>query len=294
MISTALLTIAILSTTCGSDLITADELRLTDASLAHLQGRVGDRIGNAIQIDGISDPVRVASRVKIPRRGRRERPLLLDLWLVRNDQGWSIIQALPVGSWEQSLAHHRARLSDGPSDRHGSILRFLLREAPLPARQELWLALHSPHGDVSRWLLLGGQFLSGEAILGETIERLGLHTLALEQQLFLLEGRWLSKTDYYRIQGLVVADGKVTDSRRESLTKSTSMKLDKILAVSRKNTVAKIIRSGSTRKSVVALHGSPGEVTWVRIQDHLVEEWTYHDQVVRLIDGRVFEIDSIQ
>jgi hypothetical protein len=98
MISTALLTIAILSTTCGSDLITADELHLTDASLAHLQGRVGDRIGNAIQIDGISDPVRVASLVKIPRRGRRERPLLLDLWLVRNDQGWSIIQALPVGS----------------------------------------------------------------------------------------------------------------------------------------------------------------------------------------------------
>ncbi|MDE0960781.1 MAG: hypothetical protein OSB09_08380 [Planctomycetota bacterium] len=294
MISTALLTISILATCCGSDLITADELALTDGSLAHLQGRVGDRIGNTIHLDGWSALVKVAPLVKIPRRGRKDRPMLLDLWLVKNDQGWSIIQAVPVGSWEQSLAHHRSRLTDGDLDQRTSILRFLLREAPDSTRQKLWVELESPDTDVRAWIHLGGQFLSGEPILGQTIERLGLQSLAIEQQLFLVEGLWLSKSDYFQRQNLVEVNGKVTDSRRDLLARSSSMKLDKILTSSRTNSVSKVIRSGSTRKSVLAIHGNPGEVTWVQLEDHLVEEWTYHDQVVRLIDGRVFEIDSIE
>ena len=32
------------------------------------------------------------------------------------------------------------------------------------------------------------------------------------------------------------------------------------------------------------------DVTWIQMEGHFIEQWTYTDYVMRIIDGRVFEV----
>ena len=290
MISTTLLTIAILASVGGSELVTADELAHQQGHLIHLQGRTGDRIGNQIQISGHEAMVAVPEGVKIPRRGTKDRPYLLDIWLLQQEHGLSITQAIPVNSWQQCLEYHLARLGTAsPSDQE-SILNFLLREAPRNGRAQLWLTLEQVTGDPAMWIRLGGQFLSGTDVLSETIHRLSLQSVALGQEMFLQDGLWLSKSDYYRLKQLTEIEGHAVVTSRHSLERTTAGNLARILVLSKKETLAKDIRPGASRSAVLAMHGNPGDVTWIQLEGHFIEEWTYSDRLMRIIDGRVFEI----
>ena len=42
------------------------------------------------------------------------------------------------------------------------------------------------------------------------------------------------------------------------------------------------------------LWGDPEQVTWVRWQNHMIEQWHYSTQLVRIIDGNVCEISSME
>jgi hypothetical protein len=290
MISTTLLTIAILASVGGSDVVTADELAHHRGHLIHLQGRTGDRIGNQLQIAGHEEMVTVPEGVKIPRRGSKDRPYLLDIWLLQQQQGLTITRATPVSSWQQCLEYHQSRIATATASDQESILRFLLREAPLNGRTQLWLSLEQVAGDPARWIRLGGQFLSGTDVLSETIHRLSLQSVALQQQLYQQEGLWLSKLDFYRLNQLTEVDGHAVVTTRHSLEQTTAGKLEQILMLSKKQTLAKDIRPGARRRTVLALHGNPGDVTWIQLEGHFIEQWTYTDYVMRIIDGRVFEV----
>lgn len=290
MISTTLLTIAILASVGGSELVTPDELALHRGHLIHLQGRTGDRIGNQIQIAGYDEMVAVPEGVKIPRRGTRDRPYLLDIWLLQQEQSLTITQATPVNSWQQCLDYHLARLATANASDQEAILNFLLREAPRNGRAQLWLTLEKVTEDPATWIRLGGQFLSGTDVLSETIHRLSLQSVALGQEMFLQEGVWLSKPDFYRLNQLTEIEGHAVVASRHSLEQTTAGNLDQILTLSKKETLARDIRPGASRRAVVALHGNPGEVTWIQMEGHFIEEWTYSDKLMRIIDGRVFEV----
>jgi len=295
MISSTLLTMAIFIATGSPDPVTADEIRYIDSHLVQLDARVEDQIGNSIQLAGFSRRVTISPNLKIPRRGTKERSPLLKLNLLQQSNGWVIIDARISPSLKKVMQRHSLRLNQYSSDRRNSICRFLLRESSFTSRGSLWRSLRTEWNDEPiRWITLGGEFLSAEKVLTEEIGKWNLQPLATRAGLYLYQDKWISQSDYYQIYGLTVVNGKVIDLVRSQLKELAEQDMDRLLNQSRKNNVPGEIQAGTSRKMVRFLWGDPEQVTWVRWQNHMIEQWHYSTQLVRIIDGNVCEISSTE
>ncbi|MEC9476445.1 MAG: hypothetical protein VX764_05330 [Planctomycetota bacterium] len=291
MISNALLTLSILIGTSSNETVTADEVRYFDTNLIQIQARIEDRIGNSIQLGGFSERVAVSPEVKIPRRGTRERAPLVNLSMLRQPSGWEIVDAKISTSWDQTLSSHFERLSSKPTAQRYSICQFLLRESPTGSRGQLWRTLTTQWiTDPIRWLQLGGDHLSSEEILTREIERKNLQALAMKAGLYFHQDRWFSRDQFFLVKKLAEIDGHVLDLDRARLKKLGENDLNRMLIQSKKNNVPGEIQAGTSRKTLLSLWGDPSQVTWVRWQNHMIEQWDYVTQVVRIIDGRICTI----
>ncbi len=290
MISNAILTIALLATMGSTDIITPDELPVSDGVLVRVQGRCGDRIGERIALVGFEGSVILSRNIKIPRRGLKDRPALLDMWLLKEAEGWRLVDVHQLSSWKDSIALHTLRMPDLAKGRQKLICHFLMRESSPATREELWFQLESISGGTGHWLQVGSQFLSEKEQFASAIESRGLEKIALEVGLYRKDQLWISRKDYLSSKGLQQIDGVTRVTRRVLLEEAISKKIDHALTLSKHEPLGNTIRSGTVRHTVRALRGDPAEVTWVTIRSHFIEEWVYGDQVIRLIDGRVFEV----
>ena len=91
-----------------------------------------------------------------------------------------------------------------------------------------------------------------------------------------------------------MVNGKVIDLVRSQLKELAEQDMDRLLNQSRKNNVPGEIQAGTSRKMVRFLWGDPEQVTWVRWQNHMIEQWHYSTQLVRIIHGNVCEISSTE
>jgi len=290
MISHTLLTIALLTTIGSTDVITPDELPISDGVLVRVHGRCGDRIGERIKLEGFEGSVILSRHIKLPRRGRKERPTLLDMRLLREVDGWRLVAVHPLDSWKNCVELHSLRASNLGEERQQKVCQFLMRESSPTTREKLWLELETLAGGPRHWLQIGSQFLSEKQQFASAIESRGLEDLAVEVGLYRKDQLWISRADYLTSKGLQQIDGVTRVTRRINLEKEISNKIDHALTLSRNEPLGNTIRSGTLRHAVRALRGDPTEVTWLTIQSHFVEEWVYGDQVIRLINGRVFEV----
>lgn len=293
MISSALLTLTITISLGSNEIVSADEIKYQTDHLICTQGRIEDRIGNSIRLAGYEDRVTVSSSVKLPRRGTRERAPLLYLNLIKLETGWQIIDAKLSNNWTDTVEKNTARLSTNRIDLRTSICQFLLRESPKESRGSLWRDLKKHWANAPQvWLQLGGQFLSSDMILAQEIERNNMQNLALEAGLYRLEEQWISKKEFQSTKQLVEVDGKVLDSNRMELRELAANELKRILSQSNKSTLPGEIQAGAARKTLRSMWGDPNQVTWIQHQNHMIEQWNYPTQSVRMIDGKVFAISS--
>lgn len=293
MISSTLLITAFITSIGSTDLVTTDEVAFIDSHLILVHGRIEDRIGNQIQLSGIHHRLSLSQDVKIPRRGRRERSPLLQFTLLEQPNGWEVIQVSDSISWDQILQEHRSRIDQLAAERRELVCRFLLRESPEEIRGSMWRSLEIEwKDDPVRWIKLGGEFLSSQRVLSEQIEKRKLQNLATTAGLYLHHGKWISRTEFYRLNRLSLVDGQVIDMVRIELRELAVNHLDQLLKQSKKDHVAGEVQPGTLRKSLRALWGDPGAVTWVQWKSHMLEQWEYPGQIVHIINGRVCRVDT--
>jgi hypothetical protein len=293
MISSTLLTMAFFICTGSSDFVTTDEVSVVDSHIIQVHGRIEDRIGNRIQLSGFPHRLLVSPGVKIPRRGRRDRSPLLQLTLLKQPHDWIIIKVGTSVAWDRIMKQHRSRIDQLPADHRELVCRFLLRESPHASQGSLWRSLELVFNDEPlRWIRLGGEFLSSQKLLSEEIDKRNFRELATRAGLYLQRGDWISRSDFFRLNRLRLVDGQVCDVVRIELKELAAEDLDRLLKQSKKDHVVGEVQAGASRKSVRALWGDPREVTWVQWNSHILEQWQYPGQIVRIIDGRVCTVHS--
>jgi hypothetical protein len=142
------------------------------------------------------------------------------------------------------------------------------------------------------WIQLGGQYLSATKELTNTIEKQNLQSIATQAGLYFHQGDWVSKFDFQTIHHLEEIDGQVSKTIQNKLKKLLLIDIERLLTLAKKTNTSSQVKPGTSRKVVRALLGNPGNVTWVEWQNHMLEQWDYSEQSVRIVDGRVCEVVS--
>ena len=277
--------------------IVSDQLQFRDCQVVTVYSKLNERIGSKIRLSGINSSVSVPDDVELPRIDESSSNDCLSLTLLKRENQWEVVQFngfVPFNViLEEQIAVITQNLTTDNFDNRRAIERFLLRESSADQRWNLWLTFRSSAAqNETTWMALGGEFFSGSIQLSEFIRAQSLEPLAMQASLHPLGDLWISTSDLARHQELVGGPNGYVSSVRVKLLDQANAQLPEILKKSRLKRPNKGVKFGSLRKSVRKAWGDPQSVTWVRLDHHLLEHWQYAGRYLRMIDGRVYELEK--
>ena len=293
MISSIFLILGSLIAATPQSTLTPDELHLTTSNVVKIHARLQDRVGQQIEISGHSESLGILDQVTLPLLDRNLDSPFLELDLRKSENGWTIFHfhgLLKSALVLEAVQERRNSIlkSDDSSLTH-LLEKFLLRESPVQDQPKLWISFQ-PEDHVAKlaWLKLGSNFFSGKTVLKETIDKFGLAKMALKSDLYPYGQQWISEQDFLEFSGLMRVGDNILPIARVELSKLAHADLAQLINVSRREPNSSDIRQGTRRKQVRLAWGDPRDVEWIRFENHLLEDWSYKDKSVRMIDGRVF------
>lgn len=273
----------------------SDQINHFSPPHAKVYTRLLERVGNSVRISGIKQEVLVSHKIQIPRISDQNQDSCLNVRLLNHGDQLEIVDYLgevpiSVVIEEQMVAREKA-LANSDVNLVSAIDRFLVRESNSSERWELWKSLRTGSADhQAEWLRLGGDFFSGSSELSSLIEVSKIEKAASLAGLHPFNSTWISSSDLAKSLGLVATPHGFISEIRSNLLNQTRHGLNEMLKKTSRKSINTPVGIGSQRKSVRSAWGDPQKVDWVRIDQHMIEQWTYQDRHVRLINGRVYEL----
>lgn len=281
----------------GEQNLVSDQFNQHPLPNAKIYTRILERIGNTVRVSGIDQEILVSAELSLPRIDDQNSDACLSLRLLDHGDHLEIIAIhdeveMTEVVAEQLILRNQA-IDNSEWDQVTSIDRFLVRESKTEDRWELWKSLRTGYSThQAQWLDLGGDFFSGSETLANLIEEHDLAQVAISAGLHPFRSTWISSEDLASHLGLRKGTDGLVSAKRSLLLDQANHGLKEMLEKAARKSSSAGLGIGSQRKSVRSVWGDPQQVHWVRVNRHMIEEWTYQDRFVRLINGRVYELQK--